>query len=234
MQKLNILILEDDGMIALHISQIVEKLNCEVLDIVTNYNDAIDIANQYHIDLLIADIKIIGEIDGIQTASVLQKLYSCDVIFLTANIDELTLQNASKVRSLGYLVKPFKEVELLAILKMNIERFKQKEKQNIVLSKEYTYDKYLKKLYFNEKEVNLSKNEKKLFNLLTQSLNNTVTYEYMDEVIWYDRIATNNNRRQLIHKLKKKLPILDICVLQDLGIRLNTCVNLPYIHNINQ
>lgn len=222
MKKLKILILEDEGMIALHIAQVIQKLNCEVIEIVTNYHDALIIADENNIDLIVADIKINGEIDGIQTATVLQKIYKCEIIFITANIDEVTLKNASNVTSLGYLIKPFKEDELLVLLTMAIQRFQQKDHEIVYLSKEYKYDTYSKKLYFNEREITFSKNEKKLFTLLVNSLNNLVTYEYMYDSIWYDKITTDNSRRQLIFKLKKKLPNLSINVIQNIGIKLES------------
>jgi DNA-binding response OmpR family regulator len=220
MDDLKVLILEDDIVIALHIENVLNKLNCMIVGKAQSYDEALDLASKNGLDLIIADIKILGEIDGVETAKVLHSLYKCEVLFLTANIDDQTLKNASSVQSIGYLVKPFRENELSAIIKMEQQKKQQKKESSLKLDENYTYIINEKKLYYKDEEVKFTKNESKLFNLLINNINNKITYEYIDEIIWYDKFVTDTNRRQLIFRLKHKLPNIEIEVYQNEGLSL--------------
>ena len=221
MEKLKVIILEDDAVISLHISQILSQLGCELINVVTNFDDAILCASKNKVDLLIADIKIIGDIDGIDTAKSIQDNYNCEVLFLTAHIDNITLNRASQINALGYLVKPFRENELKAILTMAIQRKSEKKELSISISNNYNYNLNENKLYCDNTLVSLTNNEAKLFNLLVNSINNIVSYESINEILWYNKPVSDSNRRQLIFKLKQKLPDVNIKVFQNEGISLN-------------
>ena len=216
MNKLNVLILEDEPLISYHIAQVIKKLECNLLDISTNFEDVMKIASKNRIDLLISDIKIIGVLDGIDVSKRVYELYSSEILFLTAHVDNETIKKASSVNSIGYLIKPFKEVELVSIIKMAIERHKQN--RNILLNNNYVYNKHTKQIYLNKKPIDLTKNEQKMFNLLINNINNIIPYNYIDEVIWYNKIVSDSNRRQLIFRLKNKLINLNIEVINNIGL----------------
>ena len=218
MNKLKVLILEDNSIIALHISELLKSNGCEIIGISRSGEHAIKLASKTHVDLLIADINIDGALDGTQTAKNIQDTYKSNVIFLTAYKDDKTLQRASLVNFIGYLLKPFREDELIALIKMIKAKLKPKEK--IQLSDQYTYCLSNKEIYFSNEKVDLTTNEKVLLNLLISANNSIVHYETIDETIWYNEPKTTGNRRQLIHRLKHKLPDLEFVVEKNIGLKL--------------
>ena len=116
---INILILEDDPIISLDIKAIVDDMDGFCGFIASSISDALKIAYKNILHIVLADIQIKGLLDGIDTAKTLQQLYHCQVIFLTSFSDEQTLQKASSVEASGYILKPFREDELIASLKLS-------------------------------------------------------------------------------------------------------------------
>ena len=115
---INILILEDDPIISLDIKAIIDDMDGFNSFIASNITDALKIAHKYILHIVLADIQIKGLIDGIDTAKTLQQLYHCQVIFLTSFNDEQTLQRASDLETSGYILKPFREDELITSIKL--------------------------------------------------------------------------------------------------------------------
>ena len=219
MKKLNVLILEDNSIIALHISELLKMNGCEVIAICRDGEHAIKVASRNHIDLLLADINIDGPIDGTQVAKNLQDTYGTNVIFLTAYKDDRTLDRASLVTFLGYLIKPFREDELIALVKM--VRSKIKPLDQLDINGVYTYCTESKDIFEQGKKVVLTTNEKILLNLLINASNTIVPYETIDETIWFNEPKSSGNRRQLIHRLKNKLPKLDFIVEKNIGLKIS-------------
>jgi EAL domain-containing protein (putative c-di-GMP-specific phosphodiesterase class I)/CheY-like chemotaxis protein len=117
-----ILIVEDEALIAHRIKAQLTKLGYDVVDTVDNSADALSAINAHKIDLVLMDIVIKGHQDGIDTAVRIQDLYSLPVIFLTAYSDEKTLQRAELAHAYGFIVKPVKERELQAMVRIVLNR----------------------------------------------------------------------------------------------------------------
>lgn len=220
MSKLKVLILEDDVIIALHIENILKRLSCEIIGKVDNCNDALKMSSKNGIDLLIADIKIYGEINGIETAKKLHDIYKCEVLFLTALVDNKTLEEASNIQSLGYLIKPFRENELLAILKMEIKRDSIKKESSLQIDENYLYKIKDHQLYYKKEKIDLTTKESKLFYLLIRNINKLITCESIDKTIYDDSPISEKRRKKLIFKLKDKVPYLNIELISDKGLLL--------------
>lgn len=123
-KKTTILIVEDELLIAKNLSHKLEKLGYEVADIVSSGCDAIQRAGELKPDLILMDIVIKGEIDGIETAAKIHQTLDIPVIYTTAYADEETLQRAEGTGSYGYVLKPFKERELHASIKIALSQHK--------------------------------------------------------------------------------------------------------------
>jgi len=218
MDRLKVLILEDDCVIALHIQSLLKKLSCDVIGIADNYDDALDMASNKGLNLIIADIKIRGKLNGIETAKMLHNMYKCEVLFLTGNIDDQTLTDASHLQSLGYLIKPFKENELLVLIKMEISRYNEKLESSLQIDENHLYKIRENQLFYKHQEINLNESESKLFQLLIQHINNIVTYESIDKIIWNNEVVENKKREELIFSLKNKLSSLHIELEKDIGL----------------
>lgn len=104
-----ILVVEDEAITALDLKFILMGLGYDVVDVVDNGQDAIDSAKELSPDLVIMDIKLKGEINGIVAAEEISK-FNIPIIFVSANTDEGTkekvLENSSFV---GFIPKPFGE-----------------------------------------------------------------------------------------------------------------------------
>ena len=111
-----ILLVEDDEIIAFLHRHFAEKCGFEVIDTVDNGISAIAETKECCPDAVLMDIRINGEMDGIETALKIREFSNTPIIFLTGNSDENTLNRAKEAGSIGYLVKPVKHEELCALL----------------------------------------------------------------------------------------------------------------------
>jgi signal transduction histidine kinase len=121
----NILIVEDELLIAKNLSQKLEKLGYKIADIVSSGAEAIQRAGEMKPDLILMDIVIKGDIDGIETAAIINRELDIPIIYTTAYADDETLQRAENTGSYGYVLKPFKERELHATIKIAIGKHKE-------------------------------------------------------------------------------------------------------------
>lgn len=113
-----VLIVEDEGIVALDLQRRLVMLGYEVPRIATSHDEALRAINEIIPDIVLMDINISGEIDGIDTAAKIET----PVIYLTAYSEEKTLERAKATKPYGYLLKPFSERELHATIQMAIER----------------------------------------------------------------------------------------------------------------
>ena len=118
MQPIRVLVVEDERIVALHLKQQLTQLGYAVVAIVASGSEALSFVHQARPDVVLMDINIDGEIDGIQTAAMFPPDQLTPVIYLTAYSEETTLQRAAATNPYGYLLKPFSERELHATLQM--------------------------------------------------------------------------------------------------------------------
>ncbi len=117
MNKTRILIVEDEMIVALDLEDRLQAMGYEVLGAVQAGEEAVARATQLHPDLILMDIMLKGEIDGIAAAAEINRLFSIPIIFLTASTDEKTLERAKFTGPFAYVLKPFEDREL----RVNIE-----------------------------------------------------------------------------------------------------------------
>lgn len=110
--KKTILVVEDEGIIAMDIAASLQALGYQTPPTISNGKEAIAVAEQIHPDLILIDILLKGDIDGIEAAVVIKEKLNIPIVYLTANTDEKTFQRAKVSGPFGYLLKPFEEREL--------------------------------------------------------------------------------------------------------------------------
>ena len=115
-----ILVVEDEGIVAKGIEAMLKKLGYDVPAVVSSGTEAIKKAVETHPDLVLMDIVLEGDIDGIEAAAQINSRFDIPVVFLTAHADELTIKKAKMAEPFGYVVKPFNERELHATIEMAI------------------------------------------------------------------------------------------------------------------
>jgi len=113
-----ILIVEDEGIIAIDLQSRLVSLGYSVVEIVSTGKQALKALQVNHPDLVLLDIMLKGNIDGIDTALKIKIDYNIPVIFLTAYADDKTLERAKLAEPYGYILKPFDERELHSAIKV--------------------------------------------------------------------------------------------------------------------
>ena len=126
MVQAKILVVEDEVIVARTIANQLTQLGYTVVGTVSSGTAAIDKANSSQPDLVLMDVVLKGEMDGITAASQICSQHDIPIVFLTAYADETTLQRAKNTLPLGYVVKPFSPGELrvaveLALFKHQVE-----------------------------------------------------------------------------------------------------------------
>ncbi|MFT7695142.1 MAG: PAS domain S-box-containing protein, partial [Candidatus Latescibacterota bacterium] len=117
-----ILVVEDERIIAEDLKETLQGLFYEVPDIACSGEEAISKAEQLSVDLVLMDIRLSGDMDGIEAAQHIYEHFDIPVIYMTANSDIATLERAKKTRPFGYLLKPFKERELHTTIEISLYR----------------------------------------------------------------------------------------------------------------
>lgn len=117
-----VMIVEDERIVAFNLQQRLLKLGYEVPAVVASGEQAVAGVDKNNPDIVLMDINIEGEMDGIQTVERLGEA-SPPVIYLTAHSEETTLARARSTKPYGYLIKPFSERELHATIQMALQRW---------------------------------------------------------------------------------------------------------------
>ena len=126
MSKVRILIVEDELLVAEEMANKLKSRDFSVLEICESATSARHSLEIYQIDLLLIDIKLKGEEDGISLAKWVNQNYSIPVIFITSLVDSETIEMAVKARPSAYLVKPYNYRELEIAINMALYNFENK------------------------------------------------------------------------------------------------------------
>src|SRR3989344_1763140 len=108
-----VMIVEDDFIIRMFIEKVVKSLGAVIVAKASESNEAIELCKQCLPDLILMDIGIRGKIDGIETAKQIKEHCKTEVIYLTGNSDEKTLERAKGTAPYGFIFKPIDEVKLV-------------------------------------------------------------------------------------------------------------------------
>ena len=122
MKKTRILIVEDEGIIAADLANMLRRLGHEVTDIVLVGTEAVGKAAQTKPDLVLMDIMLAGDMDGVAAATEIRRRCHLPVVFLTAHSDAATLARAKLAEPYGYIVKPMVERDLRVGIKMALHK----------------------------------------------------------------------------------------------------------------
>jgi AmiR/NasT family two-component response regulator len=116
MDTANILIVEDESIIAMDIKNILEMKGFNIVGIAYSGKESIKLVKQHNPDIVLMDIILEGEIDGITAAEEIKSRYDTPIIYLTAHSDEKTLNRAKATEPYGYILKPVNENEMYSTL----------------------------------------------------------------------------------------------------------------------
>ena len=121
-QPIKILIVEDEMIIAANISLQLSSLGYEVTGIIPRGEEALINIKQNQPDILLMDISLKGDLDGIETVQIMQNDYDIPVIYLTANADDLNFNRAKTTNPFAFISKPFKKLDLQRAIELTINQ----------------------------------------------------------------------------------------------------------------
>lgn len=202
---MNILILEDEIVLALSIREFLEDCGYSV-ECFANSNDAYDSIYEKDYDLLLLDVKVGGDKNGFEMLSALRKEGNkTPAIFITSLNDIDDFSRGYECGACDYIRKPFDLIELNLRVKQVIQTycFTSKEEE-ILLPFGYIYNLKQMKLLLDKKAISLSKTETKILELLIKNRGGVVNCDMFWESIWGEWVSSANIRVQ-VGNLRKKL-----------------------------
>jgi PAS domain S-box-containing protein len=118
MSKARILVVEDEWLVAQGIAESLAEVGYEVVGMAASGEETLRLAAEAHPDLVLMDILLKGDMDGIEAAEHLRRRFNLPVVFLTAYADPQTLGRAKVTEPFGYLLKPFEVRELHSVIEI--------------------------------------------------------------------------------------------------------------------
>jgi 1,2-diacylglycerol 3-beta-glucosyltransferase len=118
------MVVEDESIIALNIQSNLESLGYDVPVIVASGEKAVEEAGKLRPDLVLMDIVLAGDMDGVEAAAQIRARFDIPVVYLTAHADDKTLRRAQDTEPFGYILKPFDEKQLHTTVEMALYRHK--------------------------------------------------------------------------------------------------------------
>lgn len=137
MAKVRVLVVEDESIVSKDIQRSLERLGYEVAGASSTGEKAIELAKEEQPDIVLMDIMLKGEMNGIETANKIKNDRHVPVIFLTAYADQATLNNAKITEPHGYILKPFKEVDLNTSIEVAL--YKHQKEEEVIKERDLLY-----------------------------------------------------------------------------------------------
>jgi len=132
-EQYKIQIVEDDEDIVEVLEDFLISMGHAITGSSSSGMDALNIAEKYHPDLVLMDIGLKGEINGIQTAKELKSLHNLPIVFVTGSFDNSTIEEAKEAEPMGYLIKPIDMQELKVTIEFAIYKHRlQVQKDNLI------------------------------------------------------------------------------------------------------
>lgn len=233
MSKEKILIVEDDEVTSMHLKMALQKLNYEVVSIAYDTFQARNKIKIYEPELILLDISLEEETDGISLASYIKDKHNIPFIYLTSHSEDQILHEAKVTKPYGYIIKPFNPKSLHSNIQMAIYKFEEELKLKKEMSKLEDKKDSLEKLIYNKKvsdkplvpfaddyhldistcetfyknaKIKLTKKENAFIRILVSQLGQVVSFEQAMNYVWEEEGATENSIRTLVWRLRKKLP----------------------------
>jgi DNA-binding LytR/AlgR family response regulator len=201
MSKTNILIVEDESIVAKDIQHSLKKLGYTVVGMCSTGEDAIKLAEEVKPDLVLMDIMLKGEMSGIEAAGQIREKFNIPIIYLTAYADESTLSKAKVSEPYGYIIKPFKEIDLHTSIEMAI--YKHEKETDVKKERDFLYSIVENK---ESKDIIFVKSNSRLVKVKTSDI-------YFVEALKDYVVINTNAARYTIHStmkdIEKKLPASD-------------------------
>ncbi len=222
MSKINILVVEDESIVSKDIQHSLKKIGYNIVGAASTGEKAIELALSEKPDLILMDIMLKGSMNGIEAADIIKKEMSIPVIFLTAYADESTLAKAKITEPYGYILKPFKEIDIQTSVEMAM--YKHKKEQEILKERDLLYS--------------LVQNKEKNYNFIFVKSNSKLIKINCKDICFIEAlkdyvVINTNETRYTIHSTMKdielKMGTVDfIRIHRSFIVRLDKIVSIEY------
>ena len=128
MEKAKILVVEDQNIVALNIKNKLKNIGYTVPGTAATGEEAIRKAELMNADIVLMDIKLKGDMDGIEAAREIKEKLGIPILYLTAYTDDETLERAKTTEPAGYISKPFREEDLHSNIEMALHKHRGRKK----------------------------------------------------------------------------------------------------------
>ena len=194
---IKILVVEDEMIIGAKISMQLSNLGYEVTAILSRGEEVLQHVEDNKPDIILLDINLKGNMDGIKTATQLQQKHNIPVIYLTANSDEATFNRAKSTKPSAFISKPFKQLDLQRAIELTISRMVDNENNIQAENKPVTEEQFIlsDRIFVRHKE--------KMVKIMLQDI------LYMEADRNYSRIFTANKEYVLsitLKSIEEKMP----------------------------
>lgn len=202
---MRVLLLEDEYMLRVSITEFLEDLGFEVIGF-SNGERAYEAIYETHFDLYLLDVNVPGK-DGFELLRTLRKEGNkTPAIFLTSMVNVANLEEGYKSGCCDYIRKPFDLTELQFRIIHALKSYYHHGENQIDFGQGLIYDTENFTLSFKGENIGLSKTEKEIFGVLLKHVNQIVSVEMFQDEIWGEYVDPANIRVQ-INNLRKKLPV---------------------------
>ena len=193
MGKINVLVVEDESIVSKDIQYSLKKLGYNVVGVAATGQKAIELCGEKLPDIILMDIMLKGDINGIEAATRIKESYNIPVIFLTAYADENTLSKAKVTEPYAYIIKPFKEIDLQTSIEMAF--YKHSKELEILKERDMLYNIVENK---ENKEFIFVKSKSRLIKLNTKDI-------FFIEALKDYVVINTVNKRYTIHSTMKDI-----------------------------
>ncbi len=211
---IRIVIVEDEIVVAHFMSEILKKMGCQVVEVISRFDNAIETISRIRPDILLLDINLGTEATkkaGITIAEAL-KDQGILTIFVTAYSNDAIIKEAIRQNPENYIIKPFTEETIKISVKLAINKIDQRleERFAVVLCPEYTFHVKSKYVSSGDDKIFLTATELRALEFLCQRPSGIVSYEELHHFVWDLKPVSATTVRELLSRLRKKIPCLKI------------------------
>lgn len=194
MAQTKVLVVEDESIVSKDIQMSLKKLGYEVAGAAATGEKAVELATELKPNIILMDIMLKGSMNGIEAAGQIRKETGIPVIFLTAYADESTLNKAKVTQPHGYIIKPFKEIDIHTSIEMAL--YKHKKEQEVVAERDKLYQ--LSEDSGTSPDFMFVKNNSRLVKLRTKDI-------FFIEALKDYVVINTDNARYTIHSTMKDI-----------------------------
>ena len=217
-----ILIVEDELIPADYFKKILLKEGYDVVGIATKGADAVAMSRMHRPDIILMDIMLADGISGTEAALVISREQpQVKIIFLTAYAENQMLDMAQEARAYAYLVKPYREREIIATIGLAARQPAElQEPKQIALVGGYSFDPYTQRLFSAQREIELGPVALRLIALLCATPYSSISIENIMHTVWGREVSQQTLRSQ-IHRIREQTRKDLILNVNKVGYRIN-------------